>query len=97
MIPLEVEAGRIRGRKVWRVVETIGATELLLYGLANTIVAWAVLTGVIATPDGYNRPAELGHAALWDPLFFLWGAFLLAGLRATRGRLPTPTPHRTGQ
>jgi hypothetical protein len=32
--------------------------------------------------------AQLGHAALWDPLFLIWGALLAAGLRLTRDRTP---------
>ncbi len=43
-----------------------------------------MLAGLIATPGGYDRQAQIGHAALWNPLFFLWGALLLAGLALTR-------------
>lgn len=84
VVPLLVESGSVPGRRVWRIAESAGAILLMVYGLFNTVVAWAVLAGVITSAGGYNYPAELGHAALWDPLFFLWGAFLAAGLRLTR-------------
>lgn len=38
-----------------------------------------------------NRRALLGHVALWDPLFFLWGFFLLVGmLKSRRPRVDRP-------
>ena len=84
VIPVLVEDGRVRPRRAWRKLETIGAILLTLYGLFNLGVSNAVLAGLIATPYGYDRQAQIGHAALWDPLFFLWGALLLAGLALTR-------------
>lgn len=50
----------------------------------------AVLAGRITTTGGYERTAELGHAALWDPLFFAWGLCLAAGLVLTRRATVTP-------
>lgn len=84
VVPVLVEAGRIGGRRLWRVMEWIGASVLIVYGLLNVVVGWAVLTGLITTAGGYDRAAELGHAALWDPLFLLWGLLLMAGLVVTR-------------
>lgn len=83
-VPVLVEAGTLPGRRAWRAAEAGGAALLLVYGLFNVVVAWAVLTGVITSAGGYDHAAEFGHAALWDPLFFLWGAFLAAGLTLTR-------------
>ncbi len=87
-VPLLVEYQRLPGRHLWRVLEAIGSAVLIVYGVLNVAAAWAVLGGIIVAADGYNRAAELGHAALWDPLFLLWGVLLAAGLRYTRA-----TPH----
>lgn len=84
-VPLLVEYERMPGRHFWRALEWIGAGVLVMYGAVNVVVGWSVLGGVINSADGYNRSAELGHAALWDPLFLLWGLFLAAGLLYTRG------------
>ncbi len=84
LVPLAVEAGALPGRRWWRRAEAGGAGLLLVYGLGNMLIAWAVLAGIVTSADGYDRAAELGHAALWDPLFFLWGAGLAAGLSVTR-------------
>lgn len=86
-VPLLVESDRMSGRRGWRVAEWVGAAVLVVYGLANTVVAWFVLAGVIVPDGGYDRAAMIGHAALWDPLFLCWGLFLGAGLALTR----TPT------
>lgn len=83
-VPIMVEQGRLGGRRFWRVLEWVGAVGLLLYGLVNVVVAWGVLTGVIATPGGFDRRAQLGHAALWDPLFLIWGVSLVIGLSLSR-------------
>lgn len=91
-VPLLVEYQRLPGRHLWRVLEAIGSGVLIVYGGLNVAVAWAVLGGIIVSADGYNRAAELGHAALWDPLFLLWGVLLAAGLRYTR-----VTPHDDSQ
>lgn len=86
LVPVLVEAGRVGGRRRWRALEWIGAAVLVGYGLLNVVVAWAVLGGLVTSADGYDRSAELGHAALWDPLFLLWGLLLAAGLAKTRTR-----------
>ena len=43
VIPILVEDGRIRPRRVWRILETVGAILLTLYGLLNLVVSNAVL------------------------------------------------------
>jgi hypothetical protein len=85
LIPALSEARVLPGRRLWRWVASIGAAGLIAYGLLNVIVAWSVLTGLITTGTGYDAPAEFGHAALWDPLFLLWGLLLAGGLALTRG------------
>ena len=85
-VPLLVDAGRLPWRRFWRTVSALGAGVLIVYGAGNTLVAWAVLSGLITVAGGFDPAAQLGHAALWDPLFFLWGALLAAGLWATRRR-----------
>lgn len=69
-------------------LEWVGATVLVLYAALNISVAWAVLLGVIGAAGAYNHPAEWGHAALWDPLFLLWGVLLAGGLWRTRSAPP---------
>lgn len=86
VIPLAVEAGRVPGRRRWRAVEWAGAALLVVYGGLTTIVAALVLLGAIAPVGGYDRAAMVGHALLWDPLFFLWGLLLGIGLALTRDR-----------
>ncbi|WP_375496684.1 DUF3995 domain-containing protein [uncultured Jatrophihabitans sp.] len=86
LIPVAVETRRVPGRRGWRRLAWTGAVVLIGYGLLNVVVGWAVLGGVLSTNGGYDRSAELGHAALWDPLFLLWGLLLAGGLRLTRGR-----------
>lgn len=54
-----------------------GRVLLIAYGGLNTIGAWIG----IAIDHTVTAP-RLGHAALWDPLFLLWGALLLLGTRA---------------
>lgn len=68
---------------LWRSISWIGGLLLILYGAVNTITAWLVLLGIIV-PASYDRPALLGHAALWDPLFLIWGLGLTAYLWQTR-------------
>jgi hypothetical protein len=59
----------------------VGAVILVAYGVGNTVGAWIG----IATGNGISA-ATLGHAALWDPLFLIWGLLLGLGLRAARTR-----------
>jgi hypothetical protein len=85
VVPLwgELRAGP-RWRRVIRAAGWVGGGCLVLYGTVFAVVAAAVLTGLI-TPDGaVDRTGLMGHALLWDPLFALWGAFLLAGLWRSR-------------
>lgn len=67
-----------------RVLSWIGGVVLVAYGALNTVIAWLVLGGVIVPDGGYDRAAMVGHAALWDPLFWVWGVLLLTGLARTR-------------
>ena len=93
LVPVLVETGHVGGRRRWRALEWAGAVVLVGYGLLNVLVAWAVLGGLLTSAAGYDRSAELGHAALWDPLFLLWGLLLAAGLATTRtGWLPGKAP-----
>ncbi len=48
-----------------------------------------MLSGVIASPGGYDRASMIGHAYLWDPLFLLRGALLVTALILTRPRKET--------
>lgn len=71
-------------RRLIRAASWLGAAVLVLYGSAIAIVSAAVLAGAIS-PDGeVDRVGLRGHAMLWNPLFALWGAFLLGGLWFTR-------------
>ncbi|RSZ62360.1 DUF3995 domain-containing protein [Corynebacterium hylobatis] len=75
----------------WRILHWLGATALMLWGGANTLVINLVLAGVLPHGDDYDHAAMTGHGWLWDPLFLLWGVALAVGLSATRrGR----NPHR---
>lgn len=67
----------------WRRVAWLGGGFLLLYGAANALGAAGVLLGWWPGGDS-PRPALLGHALLWDPLFALWGAALLCALWLSR-------------
>lgn len=98
--PVLNESRPLPGYRRWRGLCWLGGSVLLLYGLVNMVGAWLVLAGAVSSPSSSDRPALLGHAALWDPLFALWGGFLLAGLVASRGRRRRPAeqdsaPRRT--
>lgn len=84
-IPLLAEAGRIPWRRFWRALCWVGGPGLVLYGGVNVVVSSLVLAGVVGDGD-YFRPAMIGHAYIWGPLFLLWGAALTVGLVASRGR-----------
>ena len=79
-------------RRAVRAIAWIGAGGLVLYGGANMLIAWLVLGGAIRPDGGYDRDAMIGHAALWDPLFLVWGVCLAIGLWLTRRR-STARPH----
>lgn len=68
----------------YRILAWTGATGLIFYGGANTVIAVLVLNGVIRPDGGYDRAAMVGHATLWDPLFLMWGLLLSTGLVLTR-------------
>jgi len=92
LVPVAVETRHVAGRRWWRLIAWAGAVVLIGYGVVNVVVAWAVLGGLISSTGGYDHSAELGHAALWDPLFLLWGLFLAGGLRLTRASLQRDAP-----
>ncbi len=85
LIPYVLHRRDWPGPRWWRPLCWAGGAVLLAYGLVNTVSASLVLAGVVdvAAPD---RPGLIGHALLWDPLFALWGAALLAGLWWSRRR-----------
>lgn len=85
VVPVLVE--RARGGLVRRIVRTVSwaaGAFLVVYGRVLTVVSAAVLSGVISVEGPVDRRGLTGHAVLWDPLFLVWGALLLAGLGLTR-------------
>jgi hypothetical protein len=82
VLPLAWAAGRLRPDVLWRRLFLAGAVVLVCYGALNVTVSWAVLSGALPTSGGVDRRAQLGHAALWDPLFLVWGLCLLIGVRS---------------
>jgi len=91
-VPLLLASGRLPKPGIWRKLCQAGAWLLVLYGGLNIAVAWLVLGGVVTSSGGYDRNAMLGHAALWDPLFLLWGVLLLLGLRSVDFRVLADQP-----
>ena len=83
VIPLFNAQGRMPWPKLWRGISWVGSLFLILYGGFVTLTSLAVLSGLIKS-EGFNRPAMLGHAFLWDSLFLLWGMALVWHLRQTR-------------
>ena len=83
-IPIAVEYGKLGGRRFWRLISWIGGSGLVIYGGVYAATALLVLTGLIAPGADYNTPVMLGHALLWDPLFFFWGLSLVISLILTR-------------
>ncbi|SEI57505.1 Protein of unknown function [Deinococcus reticulitermitis] len=83
LIPVLNAGGRMPWPRLWRAVSWVGGSFLVLYGGVNSLAALAVLAGVIQvqSPD---RAGLIGHALLWDPLFFFWGLFLVQHLWLTR-------------
>ncbi len=72
----------------------LGALVLVFWGGLNTIVGNLVLAGLIRNPSGYDLPGMIGHAYLWDPLFFAWGVASAVGLNAMRKRSFTESETR---
>lgn len=83
-IPVVVAYGRMPWPRFWRAVSWAGGLLLVIYGGVNTAVSGAVLGGVIRPAGGYDLNAMIGHAWLWDPLFFLWGTALVISLWYSR-------------
>lgn len=83
-IPVAVEYGTMGGRAFWRVISWTGGVGLVLYGGVYAGSALAVLTGLLVPEDGYSPRVMMGHAFLWDPLFFTWGLTLVISLVLTR-------------
>lgn len=83
-IPVAVEYGKLSGRRFWRLISWVGGVGLVLYGGVYAGTAIAVITGLIDPGADYNEPVMLGHALLWDPLFFFWGLSLVISLLLTR-------------
>lgn len=71
----------------------VGGPLLVIYGGLNTLVSGAVLAGGIRPQDGDDPIAMIGHAWLWDPLFFFWGAALVLSLWYSRRRSPEVAEH----
>lgn len=85
VIPYGVSRGWVPLPRFWRAVSWVGGSVLVLYGAVNIVVSGAVLTGIAPSPpSGIDSAAMLGHVALWDPLFLIWGLALLAWLTVTR-------------
>ncbi len=85
-IPVCVSYGRVPWPRMWRGVSWVGGLLLVAYGGVNTVVALAVLAGVIRAEGGYDVDPMRGHAYLWDPLFALWGGALVLSLWFSRRR-----------
>jgi hypothetical protein len=84
VVPVLVAYGRLPWPRLWRAISWVGGCFLVLYGGLNVVVSGAVLAGVITPDGGFDRPAMIGHAFLWDPLFALWGAALVVSLVLSR-------------
>ena len=86
IIPVLVEYGKLGGRRFWRFISWVGGVGLVLYGGVYAGTAWLILSGLVAPNAAYDKPVLLGHALLWDPLFFLWGLTLVTSLFLTLRR-----------
>lgn len=86
IVPVLVDRGRVPWPRFWRVLCWVGGPLLVVYGALNVVVSIAVLTGLLEPDGGYDTAAMVGHAFLWDPLFLVWGAALVAWLRRTAHR-----------
>jgi hypothetical protein len=86
LVPLWLARRGLLRRMPWVALLWLAVAVLVLWGGANTVVGNLVLAGVVTPDGGYDRPAMVGHAWLWDPLFLLWGLALAVALR----RAPRP-------
>lgn len=78
IVPVLVDRGRMPRPRFWRALCWVGGPVLVVYGGVNVVVSVAVLTGFLTPDGGYETAATVGHAFLWDPLFFVWGCALVA-------------------
>lgn len=72
---------RRRLRKA-RIILGIGALILILWGGINTVTANLNFFGVFDSSAEGNE--LIGHAFVWDPLFFIWGMAVVVLLVSTR-------------
>lgn len=84
LIPLGVEYGRVSGRRFWHALSWVGGVGLILYGGLNSAVSAAVISGILRPGSNFDADAMVGHAWLWDPLFFVWGCALVLSLALAR-------------
>lgn len=84
----------VRTRRWLRPFGWITAVALCTWGAINTVSASLLCAGAIPRPTGYDATATLGHAALWDPMFLLWGIALVVGLWLTRDGVVTGNDSR---
>ena|SRR5699024_9713627 len=94
IVPVAAQYRKLDHRRFWRAICWIGGVGIAIYGAFNTVVALAVLARVIQPAGGYDARAMIGHAFIWGPWFFLWGAALVASLVFTRGLQPDSSMHR---
>jgi len=91
VIPIAVEYDKLGGRRFWRLISWIGSLGLVVYGGIYAVTALLMLTGLVEATAAYDKPVMLGHALLWDPLFFFWGLSLAISLMLTRRRARSTT------
>lgn len=72
-----------------RAVSWVGAIALIGWGALGAVGGWI---GIATGSSASNRPAQWGHAILWDPVFLLWGLALAGALWLTRRSGVGPTP-----
>ena len=67
-----------------RLVLGLGGLILLLWGGINTVTANLNFFGVMDAGADTARNELIGHAFVWDPLFFIWGMAVIVFLISTR-------------
>ena len=85
IVPLLNARRKLPRPQLWQTISWLGGPLLILYGGLNTVVAWGVLLGAVPA-NNVDRAGLIGHAALWDPLFLIWGFALTGYLVLTRER-----------